>query len=272
MELHRYPGMRRSVRKLFSVVFWMFFGISCFANFAVALLLFAVTAPVDRDRRVLHIWACCWATMYAVTMPGWKFRVTGRKNIRSRTPYVIVANHTSIADIVLCFGLFKQFKWISKKEVFSYPLLGWNMRLCKYIPLIRGDRQSISAMWQACYAWLDRGISILMFPEGTRSQDGRLRSFKHGAFTMALESGVDIVPVAIHGGHSLIPKHGSQFAPRADLWVEVLEPMPHGDYDSAEAYGEAVRQRIAAALGTGVIEDPPRASACAASVSISTDI
>ena len=158
-------------------------------------------------------------------LSSWTVRVTGRAHIRPDRAYLIVANHTSMADIVLMFCLFRQFKWVSKDSVFRYPVLGWNMQMCRYIPLVRGDKESIAAMMQTCASWLRNGISIVMFPEGTRSADGRLKPFKHGAFTLACETQSDVVPVAIHGGHRLIPKHGTTFAAHAELWVEILPPI-----------------------------------------------
>jgi len=223
-------------------------GVTCITNFVVAVALLIVTAPFDPQRRVNHLWSCTWAWVYTVVVPGWRISASGRHRIDRRKAYVLVANHTSLADIVLCFTIFRQFKWVSKEAVFKVPFLGWNMRICRYVPLRRGDAESIAIMLEACRRWLRAGMSIMMFPEGTRSPDGRVKPFKHGAFTLALETNLSVIPVAIHGGHALIPKHGHSFATRAELHVEVLDPMPPDGYPDAGAFGEAVRQRIIEAL------------------------
>jgi 1-acyl-sn-glycerol-3-phosphate acyltransferase len=237
------------VRRVLAVAFWTFLILTSLINFVVAVVLWIVSAPFDRDRRLNHLWSCCWASLYALWYPGWNVRFLHRERIRHGQPYVLVANHTSIADIVLCFGLFRQFKWVSKRSVFKAPLLGWNMWLCRYVPLVRGEAVSIARMMDDCRTWLRRGVSIMMFPEGTRSEDGSLRPFKHGAFTLALEAGCPVVPIAIHGGYALIPKTGNTFAAKADLTVEVLDPVPCDGFSDPGVYAEAVRHQIQVALG-----------------------
>lgn len=238
------PGMRR----LFSAMFWVFFAVSGVLCLIVAFVLWVVTTPFDPQRRINHRFSCFWAAIYAWVYPGWRLRVTGRSNIRSDQAYVIIANHTSMADIVLMFCLFRQFKWVSKASVFNYPILGWNMRMCRYIPLVRGDKASISKMLDTCEQWLRKGMSIVMFPEGTRSATGLLKPFKHGAFTMARNTGCDIIPVAIHGGHAVIPKHGRVLATKADLWVEILPAISVKSAETVDALAELCRETIRRAL------------------------
>ncbi|MFO0727488.1 MAG: lysophospholipid acyltransferase family protein [Myxococcota bacterium] len=240
---------------IFSILFWLFFAASCVVFFAVAVILWILTWPFDRDRRLNHLFSSLWAATYAVIYPGWRVKVTGRQHIAPQKAYVLVANHTSIADVVLLFCLFRQFKWVSKTSVFRVPFLGWNMWLSRYVPLLRGDKESVKRMLEDCRRWLSRGMSILMFPEGTRSKDGVLLPFKPGAFSLASELGVPVIPIAIHGGHLLIPKHGKRFAARAELWVEVLEPIAAAD---PEALMEATRARLVSALGPSAlrVQDP----------------
>jgi 1-acyl-sn-glycerol-3-phosphate acyltransferase len=235
------------MRALFSVLFWVFLAVTSVVGYLIALVLFVVTHPFDRDHRLNHWWSCCWATVYAIANPGWRVRTIRRERIRPGQAYVIAANHTSIADIVLCFTLFKQFKWVSKTTNFKLPLIGWNMTLSRYIPLVRGDVASARQMAIKARDFLQRGISIMMFPEGTRSRDGALLPFKHGAFTLALEANVPVVPIAIHGGHALIPKHGKTLSSTADLLVEVLDPVAP-DFPDATSFASAVRARIEESL------------------------
>ena len=158
------------MQRALTVFFWAFFVVSGLVCLVVAVLLWIITTPFDPQRRINHRFSCWWAALYARVYPGWTVRVTGRSHIRPDRAYVIVANHTSMADIVLMFCLFRQFKWVSKASVFNYPILGWNMRMCRYIPLVRGDKESIQRMMSVCEQWLNDGISIVMFPEGTRIQ------------------------------------------------------------------------------------------------------
>jgi 1-acyl-sn-glycerol-3-phosphate acyltransferase len=129
--------------------------------------------------------------------PAWPVRIEGRERIDRNATHVMVANHQSLLDILVFFRLFVHFKWVSKIENFSIPFIGWNMWLNRYIPLKRGDKASIVQMLRACRETLAEGNSIMMFPEGTRSSDGRLRRFKLGAFELAKDSGKPILPLVM---------------------------------------------------------------------------
>jgi 1-acyl-sn-glycerol-3-phosphate acyltransferase len=214
-------------RWLASLAFWAFLGISSVLLFPVALLIWALTAPVDPRRAWLHRFTCFWASLYTWLNPAWRVRVAGREKIRRDATYVMVANHQSLLDILVLFRLFVHFKWVSKIENFRVPFIGWNMSLNRYIKLRRGDRQSIGEMMSACSRTLDEGNSIMMFPEGTRSPDGKLRAFKHGAFTLAQGSGCAILPIVVQGTADALPKRGFVLQGRHPISVRVLDEIPH---------------------------------------------
>src|SRR5262245_33713750 len=178
--------MTRAWRTVFSLLFWAFMAVSSLLLFPIAVLVWAVTSPFDRRLAWQHRFTCWWASLYTWLNPSWRVRVEGREKIRPGTAYVMVANHQSFLDILVLFRLFAHFKWVAKAEMFRIPAIGWNMYLNRYIILRRGDRDSIARMMTACEDALRAGSSIMIFPEGTRSPDGRLKAFKHGAFTLAL--------------------------------------------------------------------------------------
>jgi 1-acyl-sn-glycerol-3-phosphate acyltransferase len=161
---------------------------------------------------------------------------------------VIVSNHQSFGDILVLFATYLPFKWVSKASVFKVPFLGWNMRLNGYVPLVRGERRSIAEMSQRCLAWLRRGASVLMFPEGTRSPDGNLQTFKLGAFRIAREAGVPILPIVLDGTADTLPKHGFVMRRSARIRVQVLPPIDPAGFPSDEAACAAVREVMAAQL------------------------
>lgn len=233
------------MRVAFSVLFWTFFVTSCVVLFGVALLIYLVTWPFDRNRRVLHLFSCAWAQLYFYVNPFWRLRVTGREHLPWRGPAVLVANHLSLGDVLVLFGLYRPFKWVSKASVFKAPFLGWNMRLNGYVPLLRGDKESIARMMAQCEAWLDRGVPVLMFPEGTRSPDGTVKPFKDGAFRMAISRQVPIIPIAISGTDGALPKHGFILRESADCRVHVLPPIDVARFgEDLPALREHVRQVI----------------------------
>ena len=107
-----------------------------------------------------------------------------------RNPYVVVSNHESFVDILLISHLPTEMKWMSKIEILRIPLVGWMMRLARDIPLERGDAASIAKALEASRERLDSKVSVMIFPEGTRSKTGELRPFKTGAFRLAIEAQV----------------------------------------------------------------------------------
>ena len=214
------------LRRTGSMAFWLFLTTTSIALFPVAALIWAVTAPFDRRKVILHRFTCFWSSLYSWFNPVWRVKVTGREKIRSDATYVMVANHQSLADILILFRLFAHFKWVSKIENFSIPCIGWNMRLNEYIELKRGDKRSIAEMMTACDASIAEGNSIMMFPEGTRSEDGKLKSFKHGAFTLAIRNGVPILPVIVEGTANALPKRGLILQGRHEIRIRVLDEIP----------------------------------------------
>ena len=140
---------------------------------------------------------------------------------------------------------------MSKIENFRIPCIGWNMRLNEYIELRRGDKQSIAEMMKACDESLGQGNSIMMFPEGTRSADGRLKSFKHGAFTLALRNGLPILPIVVEGTANALPKRGFVLQGRHEIRIRVLDEIPHEKFGNrnVEDVTEEVHRLFANELG-----------------------
>jgi 1-acyl-sn-glycerol-3-phosphate acyltransferase len=165
-------------------------------------------------------------------------RVEGARAVDRSQPYVIIANHQSFADILVLYATYLPFKWVSKSTVFNVPFIGWHMYLNRYVSLVRGDKASVEKMAADCKRWLARGVSVLIFPEGTRSKDGRLGPFKPGAFRIAREAGVKILPVVVEGTATTLPKHGIVIRGRSRCRVRVLPPVDPAPFESHEAAAE----------------------------------
>jgi 1-acyl-sn-glycerol-3-phosphate acyltransferase len=176
--------------------------------FPVALVVWAITAPFDRRRVVLHRFTCWWASLYTWVNPLWPVRVEGRERIDSDETYVMVANHLSLLDILVLFRLFRHFKWVSKIENFKVPFIGWNMRLNGYIPLRRGDRASVRQMLAAC----ERDASVRLVdhdvPRGHALDDGRPQRVQAGRVRPRPAHRTPILPIVIEGTHHALPKRG----------------------------------------------------------------
>lgn len=231
------------IRRLSSTVFWAFVAVSSVLLFVVALLIWAVTAPFDRRRVVLHRFTCWWASLYTWLNPWWPVTLEGRDRIDPKQTYVMVANHLSLLDILVLFRVRRHFAWVSKVENFKVPFIGWNMRLNGYVPLARGDRASVIQMMRACEDKLNHGTSIMMFPEGTRSRTGQLQAFKPGAFELALRTGSPVLPIVIEGTADALPKHGFVLQGRHPIRVRVLEALPAEELHGLTAAQLAERTR-----------------------------
>jgi 1-acyl-sn-glycerol-3-phosphate acyltransferase len=233
---------------VFSVAYWVFIVLTCPVFFAGALLVRLVTLPFDRRRIALHMFSSAWAVFYVYINPLWRLHITGRDILPSRAPAVLVANHASLIDIVVLFGLFKPFKWVSKQEMFRVPLIGWNMHLNDYVPLRRGSPESIRRMMAHCARHLATGSPVMIFPEGHRTPDGRLKPFKLGAFTLATRHNVPVIPIAVQGTGRALPRHGLILRDHVRARVQVLPALDPAAFPSPEALRDAAHASIAAAL------------------------
>jgi 1-acyl-sn-glycerol-3-phosphate acyltransferase len=177
--------------------------------------------------------------------PLWKFSYAGTIPAEPRRPYVVVSNHESFADILLISHLPWEMKWLSKAELFRIPVMGWLMYLAGDVPVKRGVGPSAIEAMARCREILSRRVSVMIFPEGTRSPTAELLPFKDGAFRLAIDTGVPILPLALHGTADALAKHDWRFG-RSTAIVEVLEPVETTGLtpDDVPALKERVRSTI----------------------------
>ena len=231
-----------------TVAFWAVVVLTMPVLFLVAVLLFGVTAPFDPDRRVLHAFVCWSCHAYLHVNPFWRVRVEGRERI-PRGASVLVVNHQSMADVAACMGLRRPFKFVSKASLFSLPVVGWAMSMLRYVRLERGRPHSTRAMLEDCRRWLRRGMAVLMFPEGTYAPGDTLLHFKPGAFVLARDERVPMVPVLLSGTRALVVGDGPWMAPRVDIRIRVLDPIDFPPGADAVQVAVAMRERFARELG-----------------------
>jgi 1-acyl-sn-glycerol-3-phosphate acyltransferase len=181
--------------------------------------------------------------------PFWDFRVIDPVHPDARRPCLFVSNHRSMADVYLLATLPWEMKFLSKRSVFKIPVLGWEMEVAGDIAIERGDRGSARKAIEQMRNRLLDGSSVVVFPEGTRSADGSLGPFREGAFRLAIDLGLDVVPLAIAGTETALPKH-SLVLRKTTATVTVLPPVPTAGMSATDAPGlaERVRRDIAAAL------------------------
>ncbi len=206
--------------------------------------------PFFGARTVSRLCGGGWARFNAFLTPM-RVSVEGREHVDRRQSYVIVSNHQSHYDVFVLYGwLGVDFKWVMKQELRSVPALGYACDRLGHIYIDRFDRQAALASIARAKERIVNGTSVLFFPEGTRSRAEGMRPFKKGAFHMALDLGLPILPVTIVGTRDVLPPHTQDLRPgRARLVIH--EPIPVAGLvpEQVPELVARVRQAIAGPLG-----------------------
>jgi 1-acyl-sn-glycerol-3-phosphate acyltransferase len=228
---------------IFSLFYWIFAAVSCMVLFIPAFLIWLLTFPFDKRLRILHQYSCFWASIYVTLNPLWRLKTEGREKINKGETYVMISNHQSILDILVLYSLFIHFKWVSKLENFRLPFVGWTMSLNRYIRLDRSSTKSFMKMMRDSEKNLNEGNSVMIFPEGTRSLTHDFRTFKEGAFHLALKSKKPILPIILNGTGDAAPKKGFVFRKNKNLRVRVLDPVPYSEFANLSPAGLTKKMR-----------------------------
>ena len=170
-----------------------------------------------------------WAK-FVLTVSRIKVTVKGIYHIRPDRSYIYMSNHQSNFDIpvALAYLPFK-FRWVAKAELFKIPIFGYAMHRVGHINIDRSNRRAAFRSLKKAAKNIQEGVSVLIYPEGTRSRDGNIRPFKKGGFVLAVEAGAPIVPVIIHGTWPIMPKDKVIIRP-GNVTIEIKEPIETKDY------------------------------------------
>jgi 1-acyl-sn-glycerol-3-phosphate acyltransferase len=202
----------------------------------------------DRTGNSSHKIAGIWARLILLAA-GVGVTVRGRRHIDPERPSIYMSNHQSLFDIPVLLGhLPIQFRWLAKAELFRIPIFGQAMHRVGYISIDRSDRKSAFESLARAADMIRNGVSVLIFPEGTRSRGHTVRPFKKGGFVLAVDSGVPLTPIITLGTHEIMPKGTLKITP-GDVTVEVRPPMDAGRYSrkTKDRLLDRVRQEIIAA-------------------------
>ena len=235
------------MKKITSILYYLFFFVIGVPLIIIAFIIWFTTYIFDKRLYILHLYTQYWTLFVMIVIPGWKIRIKGRDKINNSQALVFVSNHQSDFDIFVMSKLFAHFKWVSKAEVFKIPIVGWNMKMNKYVELKRGDRRSIIQMIKDSVKTIKNGSSVFIFPEGTRSKTGTLRPFSSGAFAIAQRANVGIHPIAVSGTKDIMVKGSWMLNFTANVTITVLDPIPNEtikDMDTSEI-AKMVRLQIA---------------------------
>ena len=189
--------------------FWVLITILSVVLGTISLILGIFDRSGNKSHKVAALWSrliCKWNDI--------RVEITGMENIITDQPQIFIANHQGYYDIFALSGYLPvQLRWISKSSLFRIPFMGWAMSAAGYIPVERNNRkQSYQAFLNTLEA-IKAGNSVVVFPEGTRSEDGNVGAFKKGSQLLAHRAGAPIIPVTIIGTRNIIRKGGMIIRP-----------------------------------------------------------
>ena len=235
---------------MFTLLFAIYTFVICTVMLLLSVVAFVLTVPFDKQRKVVHELSRALVYMFVMVPPMWKRRVEGLEHIEKDKPYVIVINHQSMVDIMMLYLVPMTFRWVSKREVYRIPFIGRFLLLHGDITIDRKQgSKAMRKVMEKGQMWLGRGVSVSMFPEGTRSKDGEIHRFKAGAFALAKEAGVGILPVVMDGSSTMF-RPSMMVNWRNEFVIRVLPPVTAEEVaqtDQSELM-EQVRERMVDAL------------------------
>lgn len=210
---------------MLSIIYYIVVATCWFALYLASVIALVVCYPFDKKRVVVHKLSKWLTDTVFVFAPGMRRDVIGMENIDPKQAYVVVLNHQSMVDILSIYNLPLVFKWVSKKEVYRIPLVGRLLLMHGDIVINRASaKEAMQLVHSKGKEWLKKGASVSIFPEGTRSKDGEIHNFKAGAFILAKDAGVPILPIVLDGTDKLI-RNGWMINWRNRITIKVLPPI-----------------------------------------------
>jgi 1-acyl-sn-glycerol-3-phosphate acyltransferase len=193
-------------------------------------------------------WISVRGALFGTRLVGVRTEIVGRDELDPKQTYIFMANHVSNIDPPVFVPLIGRRVFILvKKELFRVPVLGYAMRKAQFIAVDRQNRDAAVESVKKAVEELRSGLSMMAYPEGTRSRDGKLLPFKKGPFHLAMDSGVPVVPVTIVGAHEVWPKGHFRITP-GKVTMVFHPPMNPQTFASREELMQAVREKIESAL------------------------
>jgi len=229
----------------YSTALWSATAILTFIAACLDLFIaYPLSLVFDRGTgKTLHAVSADWGRTIIRWSSIWRLVVTGRENVQKGKHYIVIANHQSMLDILaVCAALPVNFKFLAKRELFQIPFMGWAMAAAGYIPVDRASHRSGREAIQRITRVLDKGASVLLFPEGTRSPDGKIHAFKMGAFKVARDNKIEILPVVVDGTGEALPKKSWFIRKKSAFIVSIGKPVSLDDF--ADASMDEAKEKI----------------------------
>ncbi len=235
-----------------NIIINFFLSLYCWAVIAAFTIILGILAVItsffsaNASRKIAKLWGKA-----ILKLLGIKVSVNGFENLDPSNSYIITSNHQSYFDIfVLLAYLNIKFGFIAKKSLFNIPFLGWSMKRLGYIPIDRENLRSALKSVKKSTELLKNKTSILIFPEGTRSLDGKLLSFKKGGLNMFLKQGnMTVLPVVIKGTINILSKKSLTVHPGKAVELHILKPIDAAEKGGGNIIIEKIENEIRNILG-----------------------
>jgi 1-acyl-sn-glycerol-3-phosphate acyltransferase len=214
---------------MLTILYYLVCLVAATVLFVASFIALVVCYPFDKKRVVVHTLSK-WITDVIFGLPIFmKREVIGLENIDPRKAYVMVLNHNSMVDIISIYNLPLIFKWVSKKEVYRIPIVGQLLFAHGDIVINRASaKEAMQLVHTRGLEWLKKGACVSIFPEGTRSKDGEIHNFKAGAFVLAKDAGVPILPIVLDGTNTMV-RNGWLMNWRNKITIRILPPVSAED-------------------------------------------
>lgn len=222
------------MRIVISIIIWVAGAAITAAAFLASLIISLIPFRFPNKARIVHAQCFWWSDALVSLNPYWKLKIEGLENIDHDQTYVIAANHQSFADIIIIYKTHMYFKWVAKKELLKLPFIGGLLWVNNHILLSRGEFGSIKEVYRKAAEQLKTGVSMLFFPEGTRSSSDEMGEFQNGAFKLAIREKKPLLPIFIGGTREAIPKGGWIFKTKVSGRLIVLPPIDASNYRIAD--------------------------------------
>ena len=233
---------------MFSILYYIVVAAAWIVLYVLSFFALILCYPFDKKRSVVHRISAWLTNTVFIFAPLARRRVIGMENIDPNKAYVMVLNHQSMVDILSIYNLPLVFKWVSKKEVYRIPIVGRLLWMHGDIVINRASaKEAMQLVHSKGMEWLKKGASVAIFPEGTRSKDGEIHNFKAGAFILAKDAGVPILPIVLDGTSSLVRK-GWMINWRNVTTIKVLPEIP------AEEVAERSIKEVMAQVHTDMVD------------------
>ncbi len=233
---------------MLSILYYIVVSTAWIVLYVLSFIALIVCYPFDKKRSVVHRISAWLTNTVFIFAPLARRRVVGMENIDPNKAYVMVLNHQSMVDILSIYNLPLVFKWVSKREVYRIPIVGRLLWMHGDIVINRASaKEAMQLVHTKGMEWLKKGATVSIFPEGTRSKDGEIHNFKAGAFILAKDAGVPILPVVLDGTRSLVRK-GWMINWRNVITIKVLPEIP------AEEVAERSIKEVMAQVHTDMVD------------------